>query len=132
MIKVMFIFSFSLYVYKVHKGKHIVYGGKVRQIIITPSSLIFFYLWALSSYSLQDCDRIIKINVYYYGGNIYLCAGISKKRNCLLAAGSPMLNLNSSVLVILGSNDLITILCEIRKLYKLAKVHTIAPMPELG
>lgn len=70
----------------------------------------FFYLWALSSYSLQDCDRIIKINVYYYGGNIYLCAGISKKKKSLLAAGSSMLNLICSLLVVLESNDLITIL----------------------
>lgn len=79
MIKIMFIFSFSLWVYKVHKGKHIVHGGKLDGSLYSLSNH-FFCLWALSSYSLQDCDRIITINVYYYGGNIYLCAGISKKK----------------------------------------------------
>lgn len=81
--------------YKVHKGKHIVYGRKKLGNLLYFLSNSFFYLWALSSYSLQDCDRIIKINVYYYGGNIYSipisCAGISG--NCLLAAGLTTLNL---------------------------------------
>lgn len=95
---------------------------KLDNSLYSLSNFNFFYLWALSSYSLQDCDRIIKVNVYYYGGNIYLCAGISKsQKNCLLAAGSSMLNLDCSLLAILDSNDLITILCEIRKLYKLVR-----------